>query len=1679
MTAAFLISALTGLITDSRKRFNDVRSTADNSLSDLKSIAVTSESQLAADLARRPAFVDPFLHACHTKNAKLALNGAACLQRLVASRAVPKDRLHHLLGAYSDAVDLTYEVQLKILQTLPALLQLYGHDINDNLLARLLDVCASLSASRTSLVASSATATLDQLVDAVFERAVSALQRTRKSGPKGAASSDTRDDEIAMTDASRLLRDFCILLHHGEPDFLQTDRLSSVQLLRLLEKLVDTYAGFIRSLDGLVRELRTRLLPAIEQLLSSQDDFLVVAHCTRLTYVLLQKLPSQLVGDATPLLGMYLGLVERDSTPPWKRVVAAELFRSLLSNFPLLMRTFEAGKDQGDNIVTSLMAAFVRIAAENPTLIGMGRQSTMPVQIGPDGRDHDLASIEAQGIGGGGLATVTHADASATGIGRDFSTLERPLIDAEESAGPSHLPDTYIYTLILNSISALCDGLSKFVMPLSVAKAQSESGTEDANDDTEVDETEPGPQSFKTNNRPPDHKYQRLVNPLKINQLPQLPQLQICARLIDHSWPAILATSSTFLNAALDSHFYHILIRSMQKLAQVSGLLDLKTPRDALLTSLAKASVPANAGSIIALSQHSATGTDVYTDSGLPDGLRSPGGDGNPRSGDIRKQSLNIRHLLCLRALLNLGIALGPSLGHEAWFIFVETLQQVEALMSLSVRATGQGSTPVPGSDAQLDGQTSLAAEIAAMKTASRRMFESTRSYPDQAFTAVSTALFRLIGEATATTETETPIEEQALSPAALSPLTPSKGRRAHRPSRSVSGLWVKTKALDVEVAFVLTKAKDLARINLHRFASPHSPAWSLIAAKLLEISQNDDIEPKLRLEAAEILDLICLESIKILDEASADDAKLVQTKSLELLLSQITPYPDPTALVRSQSLHVEIAHRVFDTLEDILGHCGDSLDQAWPIVFALLQTGVQQGTRAPAFRCVQLICNDFLSLLSPAALERLVALMAHFGCQDDTNMALTTASLLRSIAALLHERADQLDLTEPSENARLWFSTVRQLSHLCVDVRPNVRDASVRVLVQSLDASIDKLSPPSWHTLLYETFITPTKEYLSNMQGDDAALWEATCSTLTEASTKFVVDNIVAIAHDPSFRQTWQYLVDVTEAEIKQPSFQMYATAFNALAALLEALSTLQTDCASFVTPALVLWEKHTLPMSDQHLQLSGPNQAALEAHASMLDSAHTASSTAVSSFFHEESEEATKLQKAILNSILSARHSPYTDDVRKLSSEQELLLRCITILRGIMTQQPDRFIDYLLDLLERMQGLTTDAAKPKELPASKKWQKPSYMALSSTTLELLRQMVREEGQIVAVDLPRAFRVLASLINFKYTSVPSSQEAPLWKAATVTAVTVTEALKADGANRNFDEAAETLVELLSAILGSGGLQNTAASPAAAAPRSLLVDEDFDIAHFNRFHASAVPLICLPRLPDTVRKQYALVMFRASLLAKPREGDFPDNLMNNSYAILKNLNTLRRGSVRAPIFVERTKVAYAALDALFALVNPTAGIDHPSAAAYHPVLAKIAFPLLLLRIAHPIRAFLADQPLRGLTPFPLPQQAELWAVLTKALQLKSDDVAFAEARHQQDHLIAAAIIDKKNDVGVWTDGKSHLRALYGLVLRLQTGWRRMMRLDIKGLAWQDGEEGQGIEEYMDRWIGLVAEGWQF
>ena len=125
-----------------------------------------------ADLTQRPNFVTPFLIACGTKNVKFTGIALVCLQKLVVARALPRGRLREVLEALREATAAGLDVQLKILQSLPSLLQNYADDLKGDLLAASLNICTILQASKNGIVNNTAAATLQQLVVSVFDKVV-------------------------------------------------------------------------------------------------------------------------------------------------------------------------------------------------------------------------------------------------------------------------------------------------------------------------------------------------------------------------------------------------------------------------------------------------------------------------------------------------------------------------------------------------------------------------------------------------------------------------------------------------------------------------------------------------------------------------------------------------------------------------------------------------------------------------------------------------------------------------------------------------------------------------------------------------------------------------------------------------------------------------------------------------------------------------------------------------------------------------------------------------------------------------------------------------------------------------------------------------------------------------------------------------------------------------------------------------------------------------------------------------------------------------------------------------------------------------------------------------------------------------------------------------------------------
>ncbi|KIW31331.1 uncharacterized protein PV07_02988 [Cladophialophora immunda] len=1751
MTHAFLQSELASLISDSKRRYNDVRAASEQSLADLKTISVTSETQLAGDLYRRPQFIEPFILACRSKNNKLATTGTACIHRLTASSALARTRLPDVLDAFRDGVAAGYEPQLKILQTLPSLLQLYGDDIHGDLLATVLELCASLQSSRTAAVSNTAAATFQQLVSAVFEKAV----ERRNLGPSGERHGGDLSNEglevAPLDDALRLLDDFCLLLDHQRPQYLKVESLPAGFLLETLQTILSDYDSLLTSEKLNDQRWAESLTHGLLRVLARKDAFGMTARALSILLLLFQARAEDLRDQLTQMTPLLIGALEKDGNPPWKRALFLEFFRTLCSDFSVFRETFrlfDKGKDSV-KLVGQLMSALVRIAAEDPSLIGLGRQSTVPVQRITDPKSEEAASIEAQGLGGA-ITSVTSSDASVTGISADWSVVAVRLMDQSEKNAPPTIPSTYIYTLVLGCISHLCDGLSKFIMPLSVPSraSQRESSEIGRRDSSATDRTDD--ETARRSIRPASssQKYQRLINPLTLTNHRLFTQIRTSAELIEACWPAALATCSTFLNAALDSEFYHILIRSVQKLAQVSGVLELSTPRDALLTTLAKASIPSNASSFIAASQNIKSPRIASAEHGvLNDVLKSPTEQPPTPTFQVTSSPLNVRHLLCLRALLNLGIALGPTLEEDAWFILIETMQTVEALIAMPSAtnvATSQSGSPRIGVSGN-DGQTTLSTEIAAVQAATKRMLESTRSFSADSFTVIVHALFRLLGQSDAESDSQ-PSQQSLASP--TSPTRLGAPRPAHHVSRSVSGLWTKSKTLDLEIGFVLNKLNDLSRINIYRFASSaeQSCSWDLIADRLLRVSQDGSVAGTHRIQSASILDLISMETVKLLDDTRFDtsEADSIRSRCLQSLLQQLEFF-DETPGRRYDAVELEIHKRLLDALESMLSHSGESLNNCWPIALEILSVSFAksgQATPPPAdesmeqgdnhvqtaqilrvaFRSIQLITSDFLGVLDANSLAKLAQLLRQFGSQHyDLNVALTSTTVLWSLASQALSRIKTIDitsmpalegpiesfaLTSKSSSGTIWSVILLQLIELCKDERSDVRNAAIKVLLKMLDASSEALTPNTWSIMLEAGLLDTVRFCITQYAADksDQSEWMASAAQLTEGIIQIISQNLTVIAIHNDFGNTWLRTMDVLKSLLSTSSLAASSLAFSNLSKLLSALSVLEDADEDLIVPPMQLWADYhpaRIGRDSQSHRVAGeepPNQEAFTSHANVFVEAYKTKPVPVSNYMQRQ---APMLMDSIERGILLCVHPPYTNDVKALAPEQKEALQCMAILKTLLRDQVSEYSQFVLRILSLSLNIQDGrvGAQQKKSAISKSAQKPTFMAFASSCLESFRNLILEYAEdehfIHTLAVQRACLVLSAIINTKYTKIPTSSQAPLWRNATVTAVVMVEALqKCVGHRRSrpgdfshLDGLALDITSITVSILSSGGLSNPPGPDHTE--ETIIDDETFDIEHFRLLHEAIVPIFqSSQEIKEDACNGYGVVLFEASLLAKPWFYDFPDDVKNDP---LKGLPQTRPGSVHRPIFAVRRRICYAALDALFGLVSWQESA-HSSEAPKDirdasSKLACAAAPYLILRVAHPLKTFLADQRLRGLTPPPEPQQAELQVVLSKFVELRSDGQAIArmtqalEVKPSQDDASKGLLVAMRRlGVGEVDDGKSHLRILYGMMLRVQKFWQGLPRLKGPGArAWQDDEPGKAVEAALESWGSVVGQDWGF
>ena len=754
-------------------------------------------------------------------------------------------------------------------------------------------------------------------------------------------------------------------------------------------------------------------MPLVTRILSDRLGFPIAVRVYRIFCILLREHIDTISVECEIPLSLLHHSLDSDNTTPWKRALTMEVYRVIYSTPSLALRLYTMLDEQPGrgNVIQDSLGTFVRLTSEKPSLIGVGQQSTFP--SGATSRaSADRALLDASSVAGiittGELAVP---ETAAPGISSQWSTLKTPCLDYLDKADPPTIPETYPYSLVLACLNGLSENMARIVLPLL------------ANGPNEHQEPRPEPETVSHEDDGSEHVPKHPVTLVegghkdsRITQQDVHPSVRTVGHLLDSCWPAILAASSTFLYAALDGDFHRQLIRSFQRFTQVAGLLRLSTPRDAFLTTLAKAAVPANVAK-----------TDYSSSTGA---LMSPRIGSNPgafasvesflsqisaESPATNKQhyfettlpTLSQRNLMCLRALINLGIALGAML-ESSWDIILQNLQRADRILAQSMSTTGARDAR-QSSDSGM-GQTSLGSEITALEASIDRLFQSTVGYSEQSFSVFLAALCSLL-----------PSER-------LSETTPPG-----TPTRARKGIHINTQNPNFSprsIQFTIAKLGDIARINSYRLAQEtENSAWHTIMDNLLRLSTSNENEHTSRLMAADVLGSIVVGVVVAVNDEDDVVRSAVQTRALNCLKLQIAQMYELLKAVDIQpgGPDLDIHRSSLEALRAILEQCGQSLISGWRSIFSVIKSSfkdddhishnavsdhvsarvsskpVSAKIARAAFASLQLICSDFLPALKKSRVVDLVEIMSSF-CSEyiDLNISLTVSTRIAQQTAML-----------------------------------------------------------------------------------------------------------------------------------------------------------------------------------------------------------------------------------------------------------------------------------------------------------------------------------------------------------------------------------------------------------------------------------------------------------------------------------------------------------------------------------------------------------------------------------------------------------------------------------------------------------------------------------------------------
>ena len=1031
------------------------------------------------ELSKSDEGIKPFVLACEAKNPKLVPIAINCLQRLIMHQAVPENSTYAVIKALSEHALSSMELQLKILQSILPLTTSYK-SVTGDALAEAMILCYKLQDTRVPVVNSTATATFRQLIVHSFEKV---------------SQDDVLDDSNQFfVDAINLFQDICLLTAGEAASFLRVPSMSRAYGLELIESVLSSTPTLFKKSQKIQLLLKDRICPLVIKSFSEKNDFSITIRLIRLMNTVIRHFHSILSMECEIFLSMYIRLLDSESVALWQQVLVLEAFFSLFSDASLQRSIFQQfdSKDATTRVYHDSIISISKIVFAQRAFL-LGAQSSSE-----GGKD-----IQNQ--------TASPVDTNTVSL---FSTaLKIPCIEQLEKTDPPSFPDTYIIHLAVQCIFATVENISYFILPILETKTHSSAADGSSHDISSQNENSAADDAIND-------------------------QILLMIEMTNLSSPGILPVLTLLLNSLVEEEAFIATVNAFQSYTVVAGLLGLTSHRDAFIGAICKACFPFSSMLISEFNYAAVTPFNITN-------LSSSARFGSQIS------LLSDRNIINLKLLLSICDAIAPVMDNRMWFAVFETLQIADGLLS-----SGKTGKRMESSAALLDPGNTATMSIG--RDASRRAASQSMRYSTflQTFTSSTDGGFASYGsfvkksfERTASMELRQ-LEELVRALCRL-----SHESMAGSINQQIVGAPSNKDSAKVaeEKSFAVAKLHEVTILNVKRLiAEPGFKGWDLILGQWIQMVHNSSCSPSIRAQVCNCFGEVLVAAVQVADlKNQVTEAKILEPvrtiMALEMLSFENTGSPSDDREKNSKlGFLVEVHRSALETLNKLLQISGQNFINGWALIFDILQTLIQLSkNRRPkmeepsadspdgasiikssfvcriGFPSVQLICTDFLSLLSPIILSSCIQTVAHFGSlSDDLNISLTSVGLLWTICDyILTKRQeleqeqtklresldgqsalkDSLENTNELENATasthilnhqeyeklldvsllagpvklktfdtLWMFLLGNLSELCADSRPEVRNSANQTLFRTLAMNGQRLTLEAWDLCIW-----------------------------------------------------------------------------------------------------------------------------------------------------------------------------------------------------------------------------------------------------------------------------------------------------------------------------------------------------------------------------------------------------------------------------------------------------------------------------------------------------------------------------------------------------------------------------------------------------------------------------------